>query len=77
MADTIAYALIDFGASHSFIAATFAKKLGRVLDKLEEVCGMSLPSRDSLKSQSWFREIPIVICGRGLYVHLIILEMYD
>ena len=32
---------------------------------------------ESLKSQSWFRVIPIVIFGRELYVDLIIMEMYD
>ena len=44
MVDTTAYALIDSSASHFFIAASFGKKLGRVSDKLKEVCRVSLPN---------------------------------
>ena len=34
IAHTSAYTLIDFGASHSFVSATFVKKLDMVLDLL-------------------------------------------
>ena len=39
-----AYTLIDSGASHSFVSATFVKKLDIVPNLLDEICIVSLPS---------------------------------
>ena len=47
---TSAYTLIDFGASHSFVSATFVTTLDMVPDLLHEMCIGSLPSRENLTS---------------------------
>ena len=67
---TSTYTLIDFGASHLFVFATFVKKL-------DEMCMVSLPSGENLTSQFGFKVIPVKITGRELPVDLMILEMVD
>lgn len=46
----LAYILIDFGASHSFVATSFVMKLDLVLEFLIDVCNISLPSYESMRS---------------------------
>ena len=50
IAHTLAYTLIDSGASHSFMSAIFFKKLDIEHVLLDEVCVVSLPSRENLTS---------------------------
>ena len=44
IAHTSTYTLIDSGVSHSFVSANFVKKLDILLDLLDEMCIVSLPS---------------------------------
>ena len=55
IAHTSAYALIDFGASHSFVSAIFVKKLDIKLVLLDEVCVVSLPLGENLTSRFSFK----------------------
>ena len=71
------YTLIDSGASHSFVPAIFVKKLDMEPILFDEVCVVSLPSRENLTSQFSFKEVPIKVAERELPVDLIVLEMED
>ena len=44
---------------------------------LEEVCVVSLPSRENLTSRISFEEVPVKVTGERLLVNLIVLEMVD
>ena len=77
IAHTSAYALIDSGASHSFVSTLFIKKLDLKPVKLEEMCVVSLPSGENLASRFSFKEVPVKVTGRELPVDLIVLEMVD
>ena len=50
IAYTSTYILIDLGASHSFVSATFVKKLDMVPDLLNEMCIVSLSLGENLTS---------------------------
>ena len=63
---TLAYTLIDSKASHSFVFANFVKKLDMVRDFLNEVCIVSLPSRENLTSRFGFKDVPVKIAGKEL-----------
>ena len=58
---TLAYTLIDSKASHSFVFATFVKKLDMVADLVDEMCIVSLPSRENLTSRFSFKVIPVKV----------------
>ena len=77
MAHTSTYTFIDFEASHSFVSATFIKKLDLVPILLDEVYVVSLPSRENLTSRFSFKDVLIKVAGRELPVDLMILEMVD
>ena len=77
IAHTSAYTLIDSGASNSFVSATFVEKLDMVTDLLDEMCIISLPSRENLTSRFSFKAIPVKVAGRELPVDLIVLDMVD
>ena len=77
IAHTSAYALIDSGASHSFVTALFVKKLDMEAALLDEVCAIFLPSGENLTSRFSFKEVPVKVARRELPVDLIILEMVD
>ena len=49
--------------------------MGLVL--FEEVCVVSLPSRENLTLRFSFEEVPVKVTGRRLPVDLIVLEMVD
>ncbi|GMN19423.1 hypothetical protein TIFTF001_045185 [Ficus carica] len=72
-----AYLLIDSRATHSFTSPRFAKKLGRASDRIGRTFRTALPSGEILLSDYWIRHIPIIICGREMYVNLIIIDLYD
>ena len=74
---TSAYALIDYGASHSFVYTLFVKKLDMEPVLLNKVCVVYLPSGDNLTSRFSFKEVPVKVTGRGFPVDLIVLEMVD
>ena len=72
-----AYVLIDSGATHSFTSPKFAKKLGRGSDRIGRTFRTALPSGEILLSDYWIRHVPIIICGREMYVNLIVIDLYD
>ena len=55
----------------------FVQKLGIGVDNLKQPFRTSLPSGEILLSNFWIRNIPIVICGRELYVDLIAIKLQD
>ena len=61
IAHTSTYALIDSGASHSFVSAIFVKKLDMELILLGEACVVSLPSGETLTSRFSFKKVPIKV----------------
>ena len=69
--------LIDSGATPSFTSPKFAKKLGRGSDKIGRTFRTVLPSGEILLSDYWIRHVPIIICGREMYVSLIIIDLHD
>ena len=75
--NTTAYVLIDSGASHSFIAGGFVKKLDRKPDDLAQPFVTATPSGETMQSRFWFRDVPIFLSGRELAVNLVVLEMRD
>ena len=77
IAHTSVYALIDSGASHSFVSALFVKKLDMEPTLLDEVYVVSLPLGENLTSQFSFKEVHVKVVGRELPVDLIVLEMVD
>ena len=70
IAHTSVCTLIDFGASHLFVSATFVKRL-------DDMCIVSLPSRENLTSWFGFKVVPVKIAGRKLPVDWMVLEMVD
>ena len=77
IAHTSAYTLIDYVASHSFVSATFVKKLDMAPDLLGEMCIVSLPSGENLTSRFSFKNVSIKVTGREFPIDLIVLEMVD
>jgi len=72
-----AYALFDSGATHSFMSSKVAKHLDSTKDRINQPFRTALPSGEILLSNYWLRNVPIIICGRTLYVNLIIISMND
>lgn len=71
------HALIDSGASHSFVYASLIKKLDRTLKVMNNVYSIFLPSGKNVLSQFWFRDVPIIIIRCQLIIDLLVLEMQD
>ena len=72
-----AIALFDSGATHSFVSKEFAQKLGRGAVKLDQPFRTSLLSGEILLSDYWIQNVPVVICGRKLYVDLVAIKLQD
>ena len=77
IAHTLAYALIDSGASYSFVSAMLVKKLDMESVFLGEVCVVSLPLGETLTSRFSFKEVSVKVAGRELPDDLIVLEMVN
>lgn len=73
--EIIAHALIDLGATHSFISSKYVRKLGRTAYQVSVLYSVTLPSRVVLQSTLILRACLIIIEGRELYVDLIMLDM--
>ncbi|KAL5555350.1 hypothetical protein UlMin_037586 [Ulmus minor] len=72
-----AYALIDSGATHSFVSPAFTERSDRMIDKIEGVFTTMLPSGAVMLSNKWLRDMPIIVDDRELNVNLVVLEMHD
>ena len=77
IAYTSAHTLIDSRASHSFVSASFIKKLDMVPELLDDVCNISLSLGKKLPSRFSFKVEPVKITRRELPVVLRVLELVD
>ncbi|GAV61220.1 RVP_2 domain-containing protein, partial [Cephalotus follicularis] len=69
----LAHVLIDPGATHSFIASSFARKLHGVTSRLPYVLEVSTPAGTCLLSDTVMKDCEIVVAGIELSVDLIVL----
>ncbi|XP_062102962.1 uncharacterized protein LOC133813952 [Humulus lupulus] len=65
------HVLIDYGATHSFVAKRIAERFNRPHEKHAKWFGTMLPTREVVISRKWFRVLPLRIDGRELYEDLI------
>ncbi|XP_073133883.1 uncharacterized protein [Henckelia pumila] len=70
-------ALIDTGATHSFISVKFLMKLGILPDESISGFSVSFPSGKELKSNQVIKYCKIRMQGLDLYADFIMLEMAD
>ena len=77
IAQTSAYALMDTGASHSFISASFVEKLNRRPEPMPVICGVSLPLGEDMLVRTWVRAVPVWVEGRELMVDLLVLDLHE
>lgn len=72
-----AYALIDTGATHSFVSKNFVNQMNVQLEPLE--CGMvvTTPTRDTLLAENVYRDREIVIEGKAFPVSLVLLDIQN
>ncbi|XP_073122203.1 uncharacterized protein [Henckelia pumila] len=75
--DLPANALIDTGATHSFISVKFMMKLGIMPDESVSGFSVSLLSGRELKSNQVVRDCKIQMQGLDMYADFIVLEMED
>uniref|UniRef100_A0A2C9W6D4 RNA-directed DNA polymerase n=1 Tax=Manihot esculenta TaxID=3983 RepID=A0A2C9W6D4_MANES len=71
------YALMDPGASHSFIASRAVERLGLMISKLECPLWVSGPKCDPSVAVSVCRFRPVFIEGRCLPADLVVLDLTD
>ncbi|XP_075507477.1 uncharacterized protein LOC142544302 [Primulina tabacum] len=72
-----AYALFDYGATHSFMSKRFAKKLGRKPDKLTEPFRIATPTSRAMETDEIYRDCEISINNQTFSADLIQLIMVD
>ncbi|XP_062113992.1 uncharacterized protein LOC133825004 [Humulus lupulus] len=77
MANNSAYALMDIGASHSFIVASFVDKIDRKHETMVNVCGVSLPLVEDMMVWSWVRAVLVWVKGLELTVDLLVLYLHE
>ena len=70
------YALIDSGATHSFIAKRLVDRLEGDKRTLNNPFITVTPTDDVYQSMSWFKDVPIRIGEFFLFANLIKIEMY-
>ena len=70
-------ALIDSGATHSFVAARVIDQLCRPSILYARGFQTLLPTGELVVSRRWVRALPVVIDGRELFVDLVELDMDD
>ncbi|XP_062089408.1 uncharacterized protein LOC133795940 [Humulus lupulus] len=69
--------LIDFGATHSYVAINMIDKLGIPCKLFEDSVSTMLSSGDMVLSTSWLQSAPIAIEGRECLKDLIELDIPD
>ena len=74
---TSTYVLMDTGASHSFVPASFVEKLNRNLEPMPVICGVFLPSREDMLVRTWVRVVPVWVENHELTVDLLVLDLHE
>ena len=72
-----ARALMDSGASHSFVSESFASILSQTVQPVEADMAVVTPGGDELQSSQCFSEVAVEVSGRCLPVDLRVLKMHD
>ena len=72
-----ARALMDSGASHSFVFNSFASTLSQSLQSLESDMVVVTPRGEELLSSQWFLEVAVKVLGHCLPTDLRVLKMHD
>ena len=72
-----ARALMDSGASHSFVSESFAGILSQVVQPVKADMAVVTPGGEELLSSQCFSEVAVVVSGRSLPADLRVLKMHD
>ena len=70
-------ALMDSGASHSFVSESFAGTLSQFLQPIESDMVVVTPGGEELLSSQWFSEVAVEVSDHCLSVDLRVLKMHD
>ena len=70
-------ALMDNGASHSFVSESFAGILSQFLQPTESDMAVVTPEGEELLSSQWFSEVTVEVSGHCLPIDLRVLKMHD
>ena len=65
-----ARALMDSGASHSFVSESFAGILSQVVQPVEADMAVVTPGGEELLSSQWFSEVAVEVSSRSLPANL-------
>ncbi|XP_062103719.1 uncharacterized protein LOC133814821 [Humulus lupulus] len=77
VANNSAYALMNHGASHSFIVASYVDKIDRKPEPMANICGVSLPSGEDMMVRSWVKVVLVWVAGQELTVDLLVLDLHE
>ena len=69
--------LLDPGATHSFVSPVFASKLGWQTSRMAIPLSVVTPLSDSLNSDVFLSNCPVLFEGRKLLADLVLLEVMD
>ncbi|XP_075515476.1 uncharacterized protein LOC142550124 [Primulina tabacum] len=70
-----AYALLDFGATHSFISESFVKQLGILPVDVELGFRVTVPSGEHMVSSSMVKDVELKLQNNIILADLIVLPM--
>ena len=70
-------ALMDSGASHSFVSESFACTLSESLQPLESDMAVATLGGEELLSSQWFSEVAVEVSGHCLVIDLKVLKMHN
>ena len=71
------YALIDSGATHSYIASRLCDKLEGNRQIFSTLFITITPTRDVYQSTTWYKDVPIKVQEYVMYANLIVIDMTD
>ena len=71
------YALIDSGATHSYIASRLCDKLEGNRQIFSTPFITITPTRDAYQSTTWYKDVPIKVQDYVMYANLIVIDMTD
>ena len=71
------YALIDSGATHSYIASRLCDKLEGNTQIFSTPFITITPTRDAYQSTTWYKDVPIKVQEYVMYANLIVIDMTD